>query len=44
MGNQYTVCQSVLSLEEEGKKVTLSTRTNEEAKAAPGISAVEGPA
>jgi len=33
MGNQYTVCQSVLSLEEEGKKVTLSTRTNEEAKA-----------
>lgn len=33
MGNQYAVCQSALSLEEQGKKVTLSTRTNEEAKA-----------
>ena len=33
MGNQYTVCQSALSLEEQGKKVRLSPRTNEEAKA-----------
>lgn len=33
MGNQYLVCQSALSLEEQGKKVTLSLRTNEEAKA-----------
>lgn len=33
MGNQYAVCQSALSLEEQGKKITLSIRTNEEAKA-----------
>jgi len=33
MGNQYSVCQSALSLEEQGKKVTLITRANEEAKA-----------
>lgn len=33
MGNQYLVCQSALSLEEQGKKVTLSLRANEEAKA-----------
>lgn len=32
MGNQFSLCQSELSLEERGKKVTLSTRTNEQAK------------
>jgi len=33
MDNQYPVCQSALSLEEKGKKVTLSLRRGEEAKA-----------
>ena len=33
MGNQYAVCQSALSLEEQGKKVALTVRANEEAKA-----------
>lgn len=33
MGNNYAVCQSELSLEEQGKKVTLGIRRNEEAKA-----------
>ena len=33
MGNQYPVCQSELSLEEKGKKVTVSLRSGEEAKA-----------
>lgn len=33
MGNRHSVCQSELSLEEQGKKVTLSPRRGEEAKA-----------
>lgn len=33
MGNKHPVCRSELSLEEQGKKVTLSLRANEEAKA-----------
>ena len=33
MGNRYSICQSELSLEERGKKICLTTRHNEEAKA-----------
>jgi len=33
MGNQFAVCKSELSLEEKGKKVTLTPRRGEEAKA-----------
>lgn len=33
MGNTYSVCQSDLMLEEEGKKVRLTPRAGEEAKA-----------
>ncbi len=33
IGNRFGICQSALSLEEQGKKVCLSPRQNEEAKA-----------